>query len=244
MSLKIIIVDEEQTSTTLVRTIAAPLGHVVLSFADGRAAAQRAETHRFDVAFVGAPTGEMNGCEVARAIRDSEANHQSLIVMLSPADTIENMQKSFSAGADLVIAKPLTAPRVRAMLAGIASPGWRNRRQAVRLPLFTDVVCMRDGQEFSLRTLNISSSGLLLQGALNAEVGQEIQLDFKIAEVNASLKVLGRVVRTQEPDRVAMEFLSLAPEDKNAIQLYVMGRLTDLTPERDFAGIGRKPFHP
>ena len=245
MALRILIVDADPSSTTMIRTIAAPLGHVVLHFEDGSAAAQRAETHRFDVAFVGAASGLMNGCEVSRAIRDSEASHQCMIVMMSPTDSIENMQKSFSAGADLVMAKPLTTLRIRALLAGIASPGWRNRRYAVRLPLFTDATGKREGQEFALRTLNISATGILLQGAMEAGVGAEINLDFKIAEVNRSLSVNGRIVRTEEPDRFAVEFVNLAAEDKNAIQLYVMGRLTDLTPERDFASIGsRKAFHP
>jgi len=52
MSLKIMVVDEEPTSLKLLRSLAAPLGHTVLTFEDSLEAGQRAEQQRFDVAFV------------------------------------------------------------------------------------------------------------------------------------------------------------------------------------------------
>jgi hypothetical protein len=93
--------------------------------------------------------------------------------------------------------------------------------------------------------MNISESGMLLQGSLDAEVGQEVALEFKLPEVGASLNVLARIVRKEEPPRVGLGFIGLAPEDQNAIQLYVLGRLKDLTPPRDLSGIGmRRLFNP
>jgi len=93
--------------------------------------------------------------------------------------------------------------------------------------------------------MNISESGVLLQGTMEAEAGQEVALEFKIADVDATLNVKGRIARKEGNDRFGVEFMGLAPEDKNAIQLYVMGRMMDLTRERDLSSVGvRKPFHP
>ena len=93
--------------------------------------------------------------------------------------------------------------------------------------------------------MNISESGMLLQPTVDAEVGQEVALEFKIAEVRTSLNVLARIVRKEGTERVGMAFLGLAPEDHNAIQLYVMGRLQEYTPSRDFSGVGmRRLFNP
>jgi len=39
-------------------------------------------------------------------------------------------------------------------------------------------------------------------------------------------------------ERTGVEFIGLAPEDINAIQLYVLGRLRDMTPPRDLSNIG------
>jgi hypothetical protein len=70
-------------------------------------------------------------------------------------------------------------------------------------------------------------------------------LEFKIAEVCASLNVPARILWKEGTERLGMEFVGLAPEDRNAIQLYVMGRLKDLTPPRDLSGTGmRRLFSP
>lgn len=96
-----------------------------------------------------------------------------------------------------------------------------------------------------MRSMNISESGMLLQPSVEIEVGQEVELEFKIAEVRASLHVVARIARKEGIQRVAVEFVGVAPEDQNAIQLYVMGRLKDLTPARDLSGIGmRRLFRP
>jgi hypothetical protein len=148
------------------------------------------------------------------------------------------LRKAFGEGADFVLTKPVAAARLRPMLAGMDSSEWKGRRHAARLPLFTEVICTWDDRQFPLRSMNISESGMLLQPSVDIEVGQEVELEFKIAEVCASLHVLARVVRKEGTERVGMEFVGLAPEDHNAIQLYVMGRLKDLTPPRDLSGIG------
>ena len=97
---------------------------------------------------------------------------------------------------------------------------------------------MWDEHQIPLRSMNISESGMLLQPSVDREVGQEVQLEFKIAEVRASLNPRGRIVRKEGAERVAIAFIDLAPKVRNAIQLYVMGRLKDITPPRDLSNIG------
>jgi CheY-like chemotaxis protein len=245
MSLKIMVVDDEPLSQQLIRSLAAPSGHTVLTFEDSQEAGQRAETQRFDVTFVGMRTPQLDGLELARRIRNSPLNLETTIVMLSATDDVGTLRKAFGEGADFVLAKPVTAGRIRPMLAAMDSPGWKGKRHAARLPLFAEVVCTWDKQQFHLRSKNISESGMLLQPSLDLELGQEVGLEFKIAEVRASLNVLARIVRKEGTERVAVAFIGLAPEDHNAIQLYVMGRLVDLNPQRDLLDVGiRRMFIP
>ena len=220
MSLKIMIVDDEPVSVQLMRSLATPLNHTVLALQDSQEAGQRTDKQRFDVVFVG-----MGGLELTRRIRNSQPNRETTIVVLSATEDIESLREAFGEGADLVLTKPISAVRLRPMLAAMDSPGWQGKRHAARLPLFTEVNCTWGDRQFPLRSMNISQSGMLLQPSLDAEVGQEVSLDFKITEVRASLSVRARIVRKEGTLRVAIEFISLAPEDQNAIQLYVMGRL-------------------
>jgi CheY-like chemotaxis protein len=242
MSLKIMVVDDEPVSMKLVRSLAVPLGHTVLTFDDSREAVQRAEKQRFDVAFVCMP--QLDGLELARRIRNSPPNRETTIVMLSATEDIESLRKAFGEGADFVLTKPVAAARLRPMLAAMETSKWTSRH-AARLPLFTDVNCTCDGRQFRLRSMNISESGILLQPSVDREVGQEVELAFRIAEVGVSLHASARIVRKEGAERVGMEFIGLAPEDRNAIQLYVMGNLKDLKRPRGLSDIGvRRLFHP
>ena len=238
MSLKIIVVDDEPQTPRLIRSLAATLNHIVLVFEDGEAAVQRAEAQRFDVAFLAMGNPQLDGLELARRIRKSMLNLDTTIVMLSATDDVKSLRQAFGDGADLVLTKPVTAGHIRPMLAAMDSPGWKNKRHAARLPLLTEVICTWDNRQFPFRSLNISESGMLLQGSADIEVSQEVALEFKIAEFRASLKVLGHIVRREGTERLAVGFVGLAPEDLNVIQLYVLGRLRDLSPQRDLSNIG------
>ena len=238
MSLKIMVADDEDASMKLIRSLAAPLDHTVITFGDFQEAGERAEKQRFDVAFVSMCLPQLDGLELARRIRNSEPNREIVIVMLSATDEIENLRKAFGEGADFVLTKPVTAGRLRAMLAAMDSPGWKGKRHAARLPLFTEVICTWQDQTLSFRSMNISETGMLLQSPADVELGQEVALEFKIAEVRASLNVFARIVRKEGTERVGVAFIGLKPEDRNAIQLYVLGRLKDLTPPRDLSNIG------
>ena len=238
MSLKIMVVDDEPVSLTLVRSLSAGPGHIVFGFKDCLEAGLRAEKQRFDVAFVGMRQPQTDGLELARRIRNSEFNRETAIVMLSTTDDVGSLRQAFGEGADFVLVKPLTGGRLRPILAAMDSPGWKDRRRAARLPLFTEVLCICHERRFRLRSANISESGMLLQSSVDCEIGQQVRLEFNIPEVRASLNVTARIVRKERKERVAVAFNDLAMEERNAIQLYIMGRLKDLVPKRDL-DIGR-----
>lgn len=229
MPLKIMVVDDEAKTMQLMRSLATPLGHTVMPFGDYQTAAHKGEIQRFDVAFVGMRLPELGGLEVARRIRNSQPNRETTIVMLSATENIDSLRRAFGEGADLVLGEPISAARLRTMLAAMDSPRWKGRH-AARLPLFTEVHCMWGGWQFPLRGMNISESGMLLQPSLDMGVGQEVSLEFKIAEIRASLSVHARIVRKEGNERLAVEFVGLAPEDQNAIQVYVTGHLEGLRP--------------
>jgi CheY-like chemotaxis protein len=237
MPLKIMVVDDEPASSKLLRTLSAPLGHTVLTFDGYQPASQRVEAQRFDVVFVGMQSSSSADLELVRQIRNSQINREAIVVMLAAKEDVPTLRKAFFEGANFFLTKPLVGNRMRRMLAAMDSLEWKNR-SAARMPLFTDVVCTLDGRQLPLRSLNISESGMLLQPSIEVKLGQEVVLNFKITDVGASLNVPARIVRQEGADRMAAGFITLAPEHRNAIQLYVMGRLKDLTPPRDLEGIG------
>ena len=233
MSLRIMVVDEEPLSLRVMKSLAVPLGHSVLALHDSQEAIQQAGKRRFDVVFLGMPRPD--GFELARGIRNAQPSRQPVVVMLSATDDIEMLRKAFGADVSFVLPKPIAATRMIPMLTAMESPRWKATLRAARLQLFTDVICKWGDRDFLMRSMNISETGMLLQSSHDVEVGQEVSLEFKIAEVRASLRVRARIVRKEGTERVATEFIGLAPEDQNAIQLYVMGRLKQPTPPRDLS---------
>jgi CheY-like chemotaxis protein len=243
MSLKIMVAGEESQFTQLMRSLATPLGHMVFPFADCRAAGERVDTQRFDIAFVGLRSPAVRGLELAHRLRNSQQNRDAIIVMLSDTDDIGSLRSAFGEGADLVLSTPVAADRLRRMLAAMDRPEWKGRRHA-RLPLFTDVTCTWRDRQFRLRSTNISESGMLLQPTIEAEAGEEVALDFKITDVKALLRVQARVIRKEGTDRLGVEFIGLTPENRNSIQLYVTGHLESLEPRESPNFAPRRMFHP
>ena len=219
MSLEIMVADEEPRTVQLMRALATPLGHTVLHFENysngGRA--RRGPTVRCGLRRP-APA-RVRRAGLAHRIRKSHANHGTPIVMLSSTDYIPSLRKAFGEGADMVIAKPVHADRLRRMLAAMDSPDWKHKRAAARLPLHTEVICTCDNQPHALHSLNISESGMLLQPSLDVAIGSEASLSFKIGEVRASLNLRARITRKEGNERVLPSSLfDLEPEDRNAIR--------------------------
>lgn len=237
MSLKILVVDNDATSAKMLRQLATALGHMVMAAEEYEAGAQKAEAQRFDLIFLGLGAEGSEALVAARRVRNSQINRETTLVVLSPADDVPTLRLAFSEGADYVLAKPVAPNRVRPMLAAIDSPGWKGKRPAARMPLFAPVKCTWGGGEAALSSLNLSESGMLLKPGLDLEVGSKVELEFAIAEVGASLHTAARIVRKEEQRSVAVEFVEPAPEARNAIQLYILGRLKPTERPKDLEGI-------
>lgn len=253
--MKIMIVDDDPQTSRSIRSMVIPLGHKVLTFEDNEEAARQSETQKFDVVFVGLRTPGLEGLEVTRRIRNSELNRETVLVMLSDTDDIGTWRKAFGEGATFILPKPVSSARIIPMLKAMEHPSWKakshadssprftevattekagsgRKMHAARLPLFTEVTCKWGERQFSLRSMNISETGILLQPGIDVENGEEVSLQFRIPETRSDLNLCARIVRKDGAERVGLDFIDLAPEDKNAIQIYVMGRLESREPSR------------
>lgn len=86
---------------------------------DGRQAIERCAQDRPDVVLMDMQMPEMSGLEATMQIRREEANsgRRVPIVALTANTTPEDRQSCLHAGMDEVLPKPVSIPRLRAMLA-------------------------------------------------------------------------------------------------------------------------------
>lgn len=245
MSLKIMVVDHDQKFPKILRTLATPMGHAVSAFEDCEASLDRIRSQRVDVAFVSMNLPEGDRVELVGRIRNSEPSRHAIIAFLCDSEEILTMRNGFGQGADLVIAGPVTADRLTRMLSALEPSNWKTQRAAARLPLFTQVACTWNDSTFSLRSLNISETGMLLQPAIEPDIDQQIRLEFKIQEIGTSFDVLARIVRKEGAERIAVGFVDLMREDQNAIHLYVTGHAKDSSRPKSPLEMGpRRLFRP
>lgn len=246
MSLKILVVDDEPPILKLFKGMVEPLGYEVLAISDSREAAQRLERDKFDGFVLDVHMPDLDGYELTRRVRASALNRHAPIVLITGLNDLDAMRKGFSAGATFFLAKPFAQDRVHSLFSAVRGAMMRERRRHARLPLRTSVRCtFGPGGEkhFVASSVNIAEGGILLEPSGGLEVGQELTMEFSLPELPAPqgvaqralavaesppphkgpLKVQGRVVRREPPDRVGVQFVALAPEQLQAVQRYILG---------------------
>jgi CheY-like chemotaxis protein len=244
MSLKIMVVDHEPKFPKLLRSLAIPMGHAVSAFEDCQASVDRIRSQRLDVAFLSMNLPETDRMELVGRIRNSDPSRDAIIAFLCETEEISAMRKGLGQGADLILAGPVSADRLTRMLSALEPSKWKMQRAAARLPLFTQVVCTWNDSKFSVRSFNISETGMLLQSPNEVGIDQQIRLEFKIQEIGTSFDVLARIARKEGTERIAVAFVNLTREDQNAIHLYVTGQTKDSSPPKRRLEMGPRRLFP
>ncbi|HKE01254.1 MAG TPA: response regulator, partial [Planctomycetota bacterium] len=114
----VLLVDDEDESRRVTRTMVESLGYQAFDFRDGEAALDFASSRPFQVALVDVRMPQPDGLEVARRLRASIP--RCSILMVTGLDDLETRVRSIEAGADDVIVKPvefsLLGARLRTLL--------------------------------------------------------------------------------------------------------------------------------
>ncbi len=227
MLLRIMAVDDEPAILNLVKATVEPMGIEVLTVGDAQQAAERANQEVFDGIFVDAKMPGLDGFELTRAIRKSALNPRVPIVMLTGYDDIDTMRKGYQAGVTFFLGKPFSPDRASNLVRAMRGPMLNEKRRHARLPYRTRVECKwgeHGERQFVAGSLNIGEGGMLLEPSGGLEVGDRVQVEFQMPNHKSILRPQARVVRREDPDRVAIEFVQISLEEQEAIREYIFGR--------------------
>jgi two-component system, OmpR family, response regulator MprA len=113
----ILIVDDDRKITDMLRRTLAYEGYQVFTAADGHEALAQAHAHRPDLVVLDWLMPGLDGLEVARRLRAAD---NTLILMLTARDAVEDRVTGLDSGADDYLVKPFTPAellaRIRALL--------------------------------------------------------------------------------------------------------------------------------
>ena len=117
--MRVLLAEDHPTNQRVVQLILASQGAEVVTVEDGALAVEAFAAGQFDLVLMDMQMPHMDGLAATRAIRALEVEHRRApapIVMLSANAMAEHLEEARSAGADLHVAKPVTAA---SLLAGI-----------------------------------------------------------------------------------------------------------------------------
>lgn len=103
----ILVADDSPSNRSMVIQLLESIGFITLEAEDGQKALELAHKHRPDLLLTGLSMPEMDGLELIRQIRNDDVLRQIVVVVCSASVFEVDRQKSFEAGADEFLPKPL-----------------------------------------------------------------------------------------------------------------------------------------
>ena len=133
---KVLVVEDDRVTATLIHHRLVRDGHEVVTFPDGIDAFRWAENERFDLAILDVKVPGMDGFEILARLREMPALADVPIIMLTGMGSEADVIRGLDLGADDYILKPFSPSellaRVRRLLLARASGEGRPRRDATR----------------------------------------------------------------------------------------------------------------
>lgn len=226
MALKLLIVDDEPDVASVIRSIVQALGYEAIVLTDSREAQTRVDREKFDGVFLDASMPFLDGFGLTQHIRQSNSNGSVPIVMLTAYGDAKTLRKGLDAGITFFLTKPVDAKKIEQVLRMMRYPMLKERRRYVRLPLRLLVACKSERYQFKSESMNISESGMLLEGSGGMGMGQEVMLTFSLGKSATPISVLAKVVRCQSPDSMGVYFEKMDSEALKQIQEYIARAVT------------------
>jgi two-component system, chemotaxis family, CheB/CheR fusion protein len=111
---RVLIIEDDDDSREALATLVALLGHVALSAATPREALQHAAEGRLDLALIDLGLPEMDGCDLARQLRETAPGPMRLVALTGYSDPAVR-QRASDAGFDEYVVKPLMRDKLDAL---------------------------------------------------------------------------------------------------------------------------------
>ena len=225
MPLKILVVDDEPEVCKLLKSTLEALGIETLALTDSREAARRIESEKFDGIVLDAHMPNPDGFELSKHVRTHPMNRDAPIVMITAWDDVATMRRAFRVGVSFFLGKPFDSEKLYGLFRAARGPMLREQRHHARLPYRTTVICSYREEKYTVTSLNVCEGGMALETAAGAPLGEVLELEFKLPTSPEPLKLQGKVIRKERPDRTAVQFLELKEFEREALQNYIAGKI-------------------
>jgi uncharacterized protein (TIGR02266 family) len=228
---KILIVDDAAMFRELNSLFLARFGSVATA-CDGEEALAIARAVRPDVVVSDLHMPRLDGEALCRAIRADAALKDVPVILTIPGENPEDRARAVRAGADDIVAKPISRIALVDAVNRLLRP---NRRASLaRVAVETRVRIRDHGAERWGRSRNLSRGGIFVAAEELLPVATEVELEFALPEGQAPLHPTARVVwgrrnGDDEPPGMGLQFLALDRDGTRQIESFVYEHARQLT---------------
>lgn len=219
---KLLLVDDVKLFLELEKTLLTRSNIQLLTALSGQEAINIHRKEKVDLILCDMYMPGMNGDEVCRAIRsDEDLKNVSIIMVTTSAKDIDTCM---AAGANDSILKPINPTELLKKVGKYVNIAMR-RDIRILARIGVEGVKGVSSESFLGNTVNISSSGVLIETSHVFTIGENVSCSFFLPGNSAPINAEGDVVRTANGSQAGMNyygirFIDIKEEDKLAIESY------------------------
>lgn len=216
---KVLVVDPEAAERAQIQAVLSQMGMVPVCLASGPEAAERIHREKFDGVFLDWKLPGVNTRELIKQIRRSPSNSQVPLGVLAQKQHTQAVARAREQGIGFLLTKPFDPAGLRLLLKASQAAMQEEHRRYQRTSLTAAVVCeWAQGRSIG-QSINISSTGMLLQVEPCPELGTRVHLNFLLPEVAGRFLLDGQVTRVGRNGRVAVRFDDLPMDQLDTLLL-------------------------
>lgn len=223
---KVLLVDDVRLFLELEKSVLIRRNVQVFTATSGQEAIEIHRREKVDLILCDLYMPGMNGDDACRIIRSDEALKKVSIIMVTTSASKEDIDRCVKAGANDYIAKPINPDELLRKLNKYINVAMRTSNTRVFVRLKVEGATGNNSELFVGTTLNISSSGFLIETGHTFTPGETASFSLSIADRVSLVYVKGEVVRKASGSQPKMNyygihFLDIKQEDRHAIEEYV-----------------------
>ena len=208
----------------------------VVTARDGAEALARIARERPEVVVADLDMPRMDGAELCRRMKANPEMRAIPVILVLSGDEAEHRARAVRAGADDVIAKPISRiALIQAVNRFLRGTGVRG---LTRVPMVAEVHIQGASDLSHGIARNVSRGGIFVESERDLEPDSEVQLEFELPELPGALSPTAKVVWRRPATRSAisglgLQFLKLDREAARRLDEYVYEHAVLDTPDRE-----------
>ncbi|MGN6186108.1 MAG: PilZ domain-containing protein [Thermoanaerobaculia bacterium] len=218
---RILLVDHSRGALLFQETILRRRDMAILTSLAGSEGLQKARVEKPNLIIFGYDLFDMNAPEFCREIRHDDQTRAISLLLVSDREHPEHGDLCLSAGCNDVIFRPLQKPELDQKVERLTNiPVRRQLRTITKI----EVSMEKNGRFVLGRSINISSTGMLIEVDRVLPHEGPVRLHFYLPADPKPLQIIGEVLRaefTGSMSKYGVRFLSSTEEDRQRISRYV-----------------------